>query len=324
MKKKREQSFESSKCEHQNVEQDGGYLVCKDCGLILEEQVDFEISPSNKIYPESQLDYERKIRFGDSKATQDPKIKQKYDQIKTLNKWFRDYKTSFSTQKKTIELLKSYGIGLHINKVKYQRIKNRYLRYNKYHRHTYQNMVIIFLAIVWMEIKDTTNIRIEEYIKVARELGHKVNKKMLNNAMLKVKRTEQLFDKSVKDKATLEREIKEKIKILFQKDLNSISYDKIKAHFSNKSEYEKLKIDMQLLAAELLNKISYSQIQNINYKAFTAGLIYYIGQTLDNKKIFTQNLIEEISKFSSTTIRKKFNVLKDVLGDPQTVHVEFV
>lgn len=324
MKKKREYSSENSKCEHQNIEQDGGYLVCKDCGLILDEQLEFEISPSNTIYSESQLDYERKIRYGDSKATQDPKIRQKYDQIKTLNKWFRDYKTSFSEQKKTIELFKTYGIGLNINKVKNQRIKNRYLRYNKYHRHTYQNMVIIFLAIVWMEIKDTTNVRIEEYIKIARELGHKINKKMLNNAMLKVKRTEKLFDKSVKDKATLEREIKEKIKILFQKDLNSISYDKIKTHFSNKSEYEKLKIDMQLLAAELLNKISYSQIQNFNYKAFTAGLIYYIGQTLDNKKIFTQNLIEETSKFSSTTIRKKFNVLKDILGDPQTVQIEFV
>jgi len=185
-------------------------------------------------------------------------------------------------------------------------------------------MVIIFLAIVWIEIKDTTNVRIEEYIKVARELGHKINKKMLNNAMLKVNRTEKLFDKSIKDKGTLEREIKGKIKILFQKDLNSITYDKIKTHFSNKAEYEKLKIDMQLLADELLNKISYSQIKNLNYKAFTAGLIYYIGQTLDNKKIFTQNLIEETSKFSSTTIRKKFNVLKDILGDPQKMEIEFV
>ncbi|MGB5909678.1 MAG: hypothetical protein WBH31_00655, partial [Promethearchaeia archaeon] len=112
MKKKREYSSENSKCEHQNLEQDGGYLVCKDCGLILDERIDFETSPSDKIYSDSQLDYERKIRFGDSKAMQDPKIKHKYDQIKILNKWFRDYQASFSEQKKTIELLKTYGIGL--------------------------------------------------------------------------------------------------------------------------------------------------------------------------------------------------------------------
>ena len=72
MKKKREYSSENSKCEHQNIEQDGGYLVCKDCGLILDERIDFETPSSNKIYSDSQIDYERRIRLEDSKATQDP------------------------------------------------------------------------------------------------------------------------------------------------------------------------------------------------------------------------------------------------------------
>ncbi|MFW9786025.1 MAG: TFIIB-type zinc ribbon-containing protein [Candidatus Heimdallarchaeota archaeon] len=319
MKKKRTINSEESKCDHKNIEQNGGYLVCKDCGLIFEDRIAFEESTTPLLYSDSQINYERKIRSGDSKAIQDPKIKQKYDQIKTLDIWYRDYQSSFSEQKKTIELFKSYGIGLNIDKVKYQEIKDRYLKYNKYHRHTYQNMVIIFLAILWLEIKDTTNVRLEEYIRIARELGHKINKKMLNNAMLKVKRTENTFNKDLKDTSTLEREIKEKIKILFQKDLNNITYDKIKNHFSSKSEYDKLKVEMQLLVAKLLQQIKYSDVQNLNYKAFTAGLIYYIGQTLDNKKIFTQSIIEETTKFSSTTVRKKFNVLKGILGDPQTI-----
>jgi hypothetical protein len=317
--KKKKITSEDSKCEHKNIEQNGGYLVCKDCGLTFDDRIAFEESTSPTSYLDSQIEYERKIRSSDSKAIQDPKVKQKYDQIKTLDKWYRDYKSSFSEQKKTIELFKSYGIGLNIDKVKYREIKDRYLRYNKYHRHTYQNMVIIFLAILWIEIKDITSIRIEEYIKIARELGHKINKKMLNNAMLKVKRTKNTYNKDLKDQTTLEREIKEKIKILFQKDLNNIIYDKIKSHFSTKSEYDRLKVEMQLLVDKLLQKIEYSQIQNLNYKAFTAGLIYYIGQTFENKKIFTQSIIEETTKFSSTTIRKKYNILKAILGDPKII-----
>ena len=167
------------------------------------------------------------------------------------------------------------------------------MKYNKYHRHNYQNMVIIFLAIVWLEIKDTTNIRIEEFNNVSRELGHKINKKMLNNAMLKVKRTENML-KEKKSMKELEKEIKNKIKIVFQKDLNNIPYQNIQDFFPNKIQFEKTKIDMQLLADKILNKISYTQIQNLNYKAFTAGLIYYIGQTL----------------------RKKYHELIKILGDP--------
>ena len=78
---------------------------------------------------------------------------------------------------------------------------------------------------------------------------------------------------------------------------------------------------MQLLADKILNKISYRQIQSLNYKAFTAGLIYYIGQTIENRKIFTQSLVESTSKFSSTTIRKRYHVLKDLLGDPQALNI---
>ena len=303
------------------MKQDSGFIVCQDCGLIMEDNVAFEdtISTSD-FFTDSQRDYERRIRVSDSKALQDPVIKEKYDRIKTLEKWFRDYESDFTEQKKTIELLKSHGIGLNIDNVKNKEIKDRYLKYNKYHRHNYQNMVIIFLAIVWMQIKDTTNIRIEQFINVSRELGHKINKKMLNNAMLKIKRTEKIF-KEKKSTKELENEIKNKIKIVFQKDLNHIPYEKVQEFFFNKGEYEKTKIDMQLLADKILNKISYRQIQSLNYKAFTAGLIYYIGQTLENRKIFTQSLVESTSKFSSTTIRKRYHVLKDLLGDPQALNI---
>jgi len=282
----------------------------------MEDNLAFESSVSTSdFYTDSQRDYERGISKSDSKALQDPVIKEKYDRIKTLEKWFRDYESDFTEQKKTIELLKSHGIGLNINNVKYKEIKDRYLKYNKYHRHNYQNMVIIFLTIVWIEIKDTTNIRIEEFIKVSREFGHKINKKMISNAMLKVQRTEKIF-KEKKSASDLEKEIKNKIKIVFQRDLNNISFNEVQEFFNDKIEYEKTKIEMLLLVDKVLNKISYNQIQNRNYKAFTAGLMYYIGQTLDNRKIFTQNLIEKTSKFSSTTIRKKYHILKEVLGDP--------
>ncbi len=309
-----------AECEHKNVKLEGGYYVCQNCGLIDKDQIAFEKIPSPDFYSESQLDYERKIRMGDSRATQDPKTKARFEQIKTLSKWFKDSQSSFTEQKKTISMLKSYGIGLNIDKVKYNEIKDKYLRYNKYHRQTYENMVIIFLAIIWMEIKETTNVRIEDFIKASKELGHKINKKMLNNAMLKVKRTDKRL-KSYKNANNLEEDIKNKIKILFQKDLNNIDFNHVEQHFSNESEYNKLKLELQLLAAKILQKITYEQIQSLNYKAFTAGLIYYIGQTLENRKIFTQSIVEQTSRFSSTTIRKKYHILIDILGDPSEFNI---
>jgi transcription initiation factor TFIIIB Brf1 subunit/transcription initiation factor TFIIB len=312
--------MENSKCPHKNVKQEGGELVCKDCGLILEEKLASEYLNSYGGYnSDSQRDYEKRIRTGDSKALQDPIIREKYERIKTLEKWFRDYQSDFTEQKKTIDLLKGHGIGLNIDNVRYRDIKDRYLRYNKYHRHNYQNMVIIFLAIIWLEIKDTTNIRIEEFIAVSKELGHKINKKMLSNAMVKVKRIEKMLEKKTdtSDTSMIEKEIKNRIKIVFQKDLNNIPYEEISEFIPSKSEFNRIKINMQLVADKILQLISYSHIQNLNYKAFTAGLIYYIGQGLENRKIFTQSLIEKYSKFSSTTIRKKYHVLKEILGDPQ-------
>lgn len=320
MSQENQHNDDSNICTHQNLIQDGPYIVCKDCGLIVDESLKFDTSSSSGFYSDRQVDYERKIRVSDSKAIQDPNIKQKYDKLKTLDIWYRDYHTNFTEQKKTIELLKSYGIGLNIDNIKYKTIKDNYLRYNKYHRETYQNMIIIFLAIVWIEIKDTTHVRVEEFIRVSRELGHKINKKMLNNAMEKIKRTEVRLDKKkLKTPQELENEIKEKIMILFQKDINNLPYDSIKNHFQNRNEFEKLKLDMQLIANKILKRISYSFLQNLNYKAFAAGLIYYIGQTLENPKILTQSLIEKTSKFSSTTIRKKYHILKEILGEPQKI-----
>jgi len=317
LKNRKENNPEISSCQHKNIKKDAGFYVCQDCGLILDENVVFE----GDLYfgdSDSQRDYERRIRISDSKALQDPIIKEKYERIKTLEKWFRDYESDFTEQKKTIELLKSYRIGLNIDSIKYQTVKDRYLKYNKYHRHTYQNMVIIFLAIVWMEIKDTTNIRIEEFIKASRELGHKVNKKMLNNAMLKVKRTEKMLNKKYKNVSDIEKNIKNKIKIVFQKDLNGIAFEKVSDQIKTEEQFNKLKLDMMLRADKYLINFSYDHLKNLNYKAFTAGLIYYIGQTLGKeRKIFTQSLIEETTKFSSTTIRKKYHFLVDILGDPR-------
>ncbi len=317
MKNRKENNPEISSCQHKNIKKDAGFYVCQDCGLILDENVVFE----GNLYfsdSDSQRDYERRIRISDSKALQDPIIKEKYERIKTLEKWFRDYESDFTEQKKTIDLLKSYGIGLNIDSIKYQTVKDRYLKYNKYHRHTYQNMVIIFLAIVWMEIKDTTNIRIESFIKASRELGHKVNKKMLNNAMLKVKRTEKMLNKKYKNVSDIEKDIKNKIKIVFQKGLNVIAFEKVSDQIKTEEQFNKLKLDMMLMVDDYLINISYDHLKNLNYKAFTAGLIYYIGQTLDKeRKIFTQSLIEETTKFSSTTIRKKYHLLVDILGDPR-------
>jgi len=76
-------------------------------------------------------------------------------------------------------------------------------------------------------------------------------------------------------------------------------------------------LELQLVAAKILQIITYEQIQNLNYKAFTAGLIYYVGQTLENRNIFTQALIENASNYSSTAIRNKFNFLKSIIGDPK-------
>jgi hypothetical protein len=315
LKNNHQNSSELSECTHSNVKKEGGFLVCQDCGLIFEDHIDFDknISTSER-YKDSQMDYERSIKAGDSKAKQDPKVRQRYEKIQKLNLWFQNHQFQFTEQKKTIDLMKSYGIN--IDQVTLQAIKNRYLRYIRTHQKTYQNMVIIFLAIVWMEIKDMTNARIERFIDICNDLGHKINKKMINHATLKVKKTEKKWREKYKDTLEIEKEIKSKIKILFQKNLNDISYDKIKEFFSQESQYDKLKIEMLLLADKLLNKISYDQLANLNFKAFTAGLIYYIGQTLDNRKIFTQKVIETATKFSSTTIRKKFNVLKEILGDP--------
>jgi hypothetical protein len=179
-------------------------------------------------------------------------------------------------------------------------------------------MVIIFLAIVWMEIKDTTNVRIEEFIEVANQLGHKINKKMLNNAMLKVLKSEKKWkDKSI-SKKELEKEIKNKVKILFQKNLNDIPFTEVQDFFNNKTEFNNTKIEMQLLANKFLKKIDYEYLKNQNYKAFTAGLIYYVGQALNEitNKAFIQSLIEKVTNFSSTTIRKKYHNLIEILGVP--------
>ncbi len=315
-------NLDSTKCLHKNVKRDGGYTVCQDCGLILDDSISFENNSESgrEFYDQdTQVEYERKIQSLDKKARQDPVTRQKYEKIKTLEKWFKDYKTSFSEQKKTIELLKSYGIGLTIDQAKYLQIRDRYLKYNRKHRSTYQNMVIIFLAIVWLEIKDSTNIRIERFIEVCNELGHKISKKMLNNAILKLKYTEEQWQ-GMKDPSEMEKETKKKIKILFQKNLNSIPYERVVEFVPNKAQYEQLKLKMQLLADDLLNQIPYDYLQNLNYKAFTAGLLYYVSQAFTSKtkkKVFTQSLVEEVTKFSSTTIRKKFNSLKKILGNPK-------
>ncbi|TFF89894.1 MAG: hypothetical protein EU548_05770 [Promethearchaeota archaeon] len=172
-----------------------------------------------------------------------------------------------------------------------------------------------------MEIKDTTNVRLEEYIEVCNELGHKINKKMLNNAMLKILKSENRWKKKSISKAKLEEQIKKKIKILFQKNINDIRYKEVKEYFDDKQEFNKLKIDMLLRLDKILKVISYNQIKNLNYKAFTAGLLYYIGQSLgkENKKIFIQSLIETVTNFSSTTIRKKYHLLIDLLGEPEDI-----
>ncbi|MGQ4874500.1 MAG: TFIIB-type zinc ribbon-containing protein [Promethearchaeia archaeon] len=314
----RDINITDSECEHKNIIHEGGYTVCQDCGLILND-LDFEDGASDKFtyYGDSQLDYEKKIKKDDSIALQDPKIKEKYNKIQMLEKWYKDSKSNFAEQKRTIEKLKSFGIGLEIDNAKFQNIKKRYLRYNRRARKTYQNMVIIFLALIWDEIKDTTNIRLDKFIEVCRnELGHKINKKMLNNAMLKIKKAEEKWRlQKAKSRKEIENKIKKDIKILFEKDLNNIPFEKVKKYFKNPEEFEKLKIQMILRLNDILDKIEYKYLQSVNLKAFVSGLIYYIGQTLPNKRIFTQNIIEEVTGFSSTTIRKKYKLIKSILGN---------
>ncbi|TFF86308.1 MAG: TFIIB-type zinc ribbon-containing protein [Promethearchaeota archaeon] len=111
MKKQNKKDNGDSECKHENVREEGGDLICQDCGLILDDKRPYKESSDSHYFYDSQYDYERRIRKSDSRAMRDPKVKQKYDKIKTLNKWFRDYQSSFAEQKKTIELLKSYGIG---------------------------------------------------------------------------------------------------------------------------------------------------------------------------------------------------------------------
>ena len=319
------ENIEPKECQHKHKIHEGGYVVCKECGMVLDD-LDFQDPDTASDYvSDTQRDYEKKLIINDSKAKQDPVIKEKYDKIQMLDKWFRDYKTSFTEQKKTIEQLRTLGIGLGIDNAKFQNIKKRYMKYNRKDRKTYQNMVIIFLALVWDEIKETSNVRIEKYIEVCRDdLGHKINKKMLNNAIYRIKAAEQKrkLKKLEKTQVDIESEIKEKIKILFQKNLNQISHEKVQDQVSNSENFEKLKIKMALKVNDILQQITYDQIKNLNYKAFTAGLIYYIGQTLYNRKIFTQQLINETTDFSSTTIRKKFHILKDILGDPKSNTIE--
>ena len=66
----------TSECSHDNVQEDGGYLVCQECGMVIEDKMAFERPITSNDYSESQRDYERKIKIRDSKAKQDPKIKE--------------------------------------------------------------------------------------------------------------------------------------------------------------------------------------------------------------------------------------------------------
>ena len=94
MKNRKNSDSEISDCSHKNVKQDSGFIVCQDCGLIMEDNLAFEDTVStSEFYDDSQRDYERRIRAGNSKALQDPVIKEKYERIKTLERWFRDYES---------------------------------------------------------------------------------------------------------------------------------------------------------------------------------------------------------------------------------------
>jgi len=316
-------------CQHSHVKSKGGYIVCEDCGLILNEEAIFnDTRYPTEIYKDSQIEYEKEIQRKNYRAIQDPKIKEKFERIKTLNTWYRDPRTVFMEQKKTLELLKNYFPGLKIDSTKFQEIKKRYQRYYRKHKKTYQNMVIIFLAIVWMEIKDTTNIRLEHFIKACNELGHKINKRMLSKAMTRIRKTEQnesterlkkMKKQAFKIKDTLEHEIKSEIKILFQQNLNNVPYKEVKHVVDDEQEFERLKMEMSLAVDRILNLIPYDSLKNLNYKAFTAGLLYYAGKIFKKGKtnLFTQHQVQKATNFSSTTIRKKYHFLVRILGEPE-------
>ena len=135
--------------------------------------------------------------------------------------------------------------------------------------------------------------------------------------MEKVKRTKR--KKKIADTTQLEVAIKEKVKLLLEKDLNYIPFEEHTEIIPDHEKFDQLKMSLLILANELLEKIPYENIQSLNYKAFTAGLIYFLGQTLDSekRKLFTQSIIESATTFSSTTIRKKYHILREILGDPK-------
>jgi len=105
--------------------------------------------------------------------------------------------------------------------------------------------------------------------------------------MLKIKRTENMLKQ---DFNNLQEEIKDRIRIVFQKDLNNIPYEKVKEHFAYKSQFEIMKINMLLLADKILTIISNKHIKNHNYKAFTAlGLYTMLGKHMTTKNIHSKS-----------------------------------
>ncbi len=321
---------DATSCSHKNLLRDRGHIVCKDCGLILSEDITIlkDNFPYSSELENQQRIYEYRIKKLDKAALQDPIIKLKYDKIKKLGKWYKDSKTNFTRQKSEIDLLKNHNIQ--IDSVQFESIKKKYLTYLKNFKKPFQNMILIFFAIIWDEIKDSTNIRIERYLEICNEIGHKINKKMLNNAVIKVS-TIKVKKKKDKDyvltfikkekkqlKLELEKKLKEQIKFLFNREINRISYHLVSNYIENEEKFENMKIQMQLLAYKVLKLIPYKFINSVNLKAFTAGFFYYISQISPFKKIFTQKIIadEEVSDFSATTIRKQFNYIKQFLGEP--------
>lgn len=320
-------------CSHKNLLRNRGHIVCKDCGLILSEDITIlkDNFPYSSELEKQQRIYEYRIKKLDKAALQDPIIKLKYDKIKKLGKWYKDSKTNFARQKSEIDLLKNHNI--HIGSVQFESIKKKYLTYLKNFKKPFQNMILIFFAIIWDEIKDLTNIRIERYIEICNEIGHKINKKMLNNALIKVntikvKKKKDIDNvlKSIKKekkqlKLELEKKLKEQIKFLFNREINRIPYHLVNYYIESEEKFENMKIQMQLLAFKVLKLIPYKFINSVNIKAFTAGFIYYIAQISPFKKIFTQKIIadEEVSDFSATTIRKQFNYIKQFLGEPTVI-----
>jgi hypothetical protein len=323
---------DDSTCKHDNIKRESGFYVCQDCGLTLGDDITTltDNLPFSGAVDIKQKDYEYRIKKFDKSALQDPVIKEKYKKIKKLGKWYKDSKTNFARQKRDIDLLKSYGIN--ITPVQFESIKKRYLSYMKNFKQPFQNMILIFLAIIWDEIGDTTNIRIEMYIEICNEIGHKVNKKMLNNALNKIETIQVKKKKPDKDeeykrikkekqllKQKLEKKLREQIKFLFERGLNKIPYETVSNFVRDEEDFENVKIQMQLLAHKVLKLIPYRMINSVNIKAFVSGFIYYIAQLGPKKKsLFTQRLISDnkVSGFSATTIRKQYNYIRSFLGDP--------